>query len=139
MGHGQGRVHVTSGTKASSINRIAGYISKYIAKSFETGALNKRRYWASKGIADAIKTVHLLRKDWDLGQIMMYIQEIMEEAGCKGFYKRAWLDWKKGLLWIAADSYPDPVPSWCDAPRQLVTGSKSHTFGSQPNNEPSDC
>jgi hypothetical protein len=89
VGHGQGRVHVTSGTKASSINRIAGYISKYIAKSFETGALNKRRYWASRGIADAIKTVHLLRKDWDLFQIMMYIKEIMEEAGCNTFYKRA--------------------------------------------------
>ncbi len=103
VGIGEGRVHVTSGNKASSVSRIAGYISKYIAKSFETGELNKRRYWASKGIADAIKTVHLLRRDWDFMQVIMYVVEITEGAGCSRFANRAWMDYKKGLLWVASD------------------------------------
>jgi len=111
VGIGQGRVHVTSGSKASSVNRIAGYISKYIAKSFESGELNKRRYWASKGIAKAIKTVHLLRKDWDFMQVIMYVAEITDDFGCPRFFQQAWMDYKKGLLWIATDGHELHVPN----------------------------
>jgi hypothetical protein len=110
VGIGQGRVHVTSGSKASSVNRIAGYISKYIAKSFETGELNKRRYWASKGIAKAIKTVHLLRSDWSYTQVILFVRELCDEMGCTGFFNQAWCNSKKGLLWIAIDSHPIPLP-----------------------------
>lgn len=103
VGEGQGRVHVTSGNKASSISRIAGYISKYISKSFQTGDLNRRRYWASKGITEPVKTVHLLRKNWDMTQVIMYVSELVAEAGCTRFFNRAWLNYNKGLLWIASD------------------------------------
>jgi len=72
VGEGQGRVHVTSGNKKASVNRIAAYISKYIAKSFEEGELNKRRYWASKGIGEPVKEVHLLRKDWEFVEVLKF-------------------------------------------------------------------
>ena len=84
VGEGQGRVHVTSGTKKASVNLIAAYISKYIAKSFQTvnpDDLNKRRYWASKNIGEIIKEVHLLRKNWSYVDVICYVTELCAERG----------------------------------------------------------
>jgi len=100
-GEGQGRVHVTSGNKKASVNRIAAYISKYIAKSFENGDLNKRRYWSSKGIGEPVKTVHLLRKDWDFGQVLHYVVQLCEERGIVFDTTCSWCQGKKGLFWMA--------------------------------------
>lgn len=105
VGIGEGRVHVSSGNRKASVNQIAAYISKYIAKSFETGELNKRRYWASKNIGEVIKHVHLLRKDWDFGQVLAYIVELCNELGVKFDLSYAWGDnCNKGLFWMAASS-----------------------------------
>lgn len=103
VGKGQGRVHVSSGNRKASINKIAAYISKYIAKSFETGELNRRRYWASKDIGEAIKHVHLLRKDWGFGQVLAYIVELCEDLGVKFDLSYAWGgNCNKGLFWMTA-------------------------------------
>ncbi len=101
VGEGQGRVHVSSGNRKASVNQIAAYISKYIAKSFETGALNKRRYWASKGIGEPIKTVHLLRKDWSMFEVLRFLHEICYEHGCYENFIHSWLNYEKGLFWVA--------------------------------------
>ncbi len=104
VGVGQGRVHVRSGNRKASVNQIAAYISKYIAKSFETGELNKRRYWASKGIGEAVKTTHLLRPDWSFAEVLTYVIELCKEYGVDFVPSRA-LCWQtniaKGLFWIA--------------------------------------
>lgn len=105
VGKGQGRVHVTSGNKKASTNRIASYISKYIAKSFEDGELNKRRYWPSKGIGKPIKTVHLLRSNWSTTDVLLFINEICEQHGvqlCSENNDIWQTNLNKGLLWIAA-------------------------------------
>lgn len=102
VGEGQGRVHVTSGNKKASVNRIAAYISKYIAKSFLDGELNKRRYWSSKGIGEPTKSVHLLRKDWEFGQVLSFIVEICNEKGVRFDLAYSWCQGERGLFWIAA-------------------------------------
>ena len=102
VGEGQGRVHVTSGNKKASVNRIAAYISKYIAKSFLNGELNKRRYWSSKGIGEPEKTIHLLRKDWDFAQVLTYIVEICKDKGVPFNLTYSWCQVEKGLFWLAA-------------------------------------
>ena len=101
VGEGQGRVHVTSGNKKASVNKIAAYISKYIAKSFESGELNKRRYWASKGIGEPMKEVHLLRKNWEFGQVLAFIVELCDERGIPFDLTYNWCQGKKGLFWMA--------------------------------------
>jgi len=101
VGEGQGRVHVTSGNKKASVNRIASYISKYISKSFQDGELNKRRYWASKGIGEPVKTVHLLRKDWKFGEVLMYIVELCNEMCVPFDVTYCCCNGKKGLFWMA--------------------------------------
>ena len=102
VGQGNGRVHVTSGNKKAPINKIAAYISKYIAKSFETGELNKRRYWASKGIGEPIKEVHLLRKNWEFVEVLMYIVEIFKDRGITFDLSWNWCNGKKGLFWMSS-------------------------------------
>lgn len=102
VGEGNGRVHVTSGSKKASINKIAAYISKYIAKSFETGELNKRRYWSSKGIGKPTKEVHLLKKDWKFVDLLMYIVEIFEERGIQFNLSYSWGNAEKGLFWMSS-------------------------------------
>lgn len=102
VGQGNGRVHVTSGNKKASVNRIASYISKYISKSFETGELNRKRYWASRNIGEPKKEVHLLRKDWDFGQVLMYIVELCDERQAAFNTAACWCDGLKGLFWMAA-------------------------------------
>lgn len=103
VGFNQGYVHVTSGHKKADVNQIAAYISKYIGKSFETGDLNKRRYWCSKGIGDAIKTVHLLRPDWSFGQVLLFIVELCKEYGVKFDLSYSWgNNADKGVFWMAA-------------------------------------
>lgn len=103
VGFNQGYVHVTSGNKKADVNQIAAYISKYIAKSFETGDLNKRRYWCSKGIGEAIKTVHLLRPDWSFSQVLMFIVELCKELGVKFDLTYSWgNNCDKGVFWMAA-------------------------------------
>ena len=104
VGEGQGRVHVTSGNKKASVNKIAAYISKYISKSFETGELNKRRYWTSKGIGEPIKEVHLLRKDWSFGEVLSYIVELCNERGIPFDLTFNWCQAEKGLFWLAVSS-----------------------------------
>lgn len=108
VGLGRGYVHVTSGNKnnkKANINQIAGYISKYIAKSFETGDLNKRRYWCSKGIGQAVKTVHLLRPDWSFSQVLMYIVELCKQHSVNFDLTYSWgNNCDKGLFWMAATS-----------------------------------
>lgn len=101
VGEGNGRVHVSSGNRKASINQIAAYISKYISKSFETGDLNKRRYWASKGIGEPIKEIHLLRKDWDFVEVLKFIVEICREKGVQFKLDYSWCDASKGLFWSA--------------------------------------
>lgn len=101
VGEGNGRVHVTSGNKKASITKIAAYISKYIAKSFETGELNKRRYWASKGICEPIKEVHLLKKNWEFVEVLMYIVEIFKDRGIPFDLSCNWCDGNKGLFWMS--------------------------------------
>lgn len=104
VGQGQGRVHVSSGNRKASVNQIAAYISKYITKSFETGDLNKRRYWSSKGIGEAVKTTHLLRPDWSFAEVLTYIIELCKEYGVD-FVPDPRYCWQvnnhKGLFWIA--------------------------------------
>lgn len=100
VGEGQGRVHVTSGNKKTSVNKIAAYISKYIAKSFENGELNKRRYWSSKGIGQPVKEVHLLRSDWDIVQVIMYIVELCKERHINFDISCCWQKLKDGLFWM---------------------------------------
>lgn len=105
VGEGQGRVHVTSGSKKASTNRIASYISKYIAKSFEDGELNKKRYWASKGIGEPIKAVHRLRADWSTTEVLLYIIELCNEykVGFCTEHNQIWqTNLSKGLFWMAA-------------------------------------
>lgn len=104
VGRDQGRVHGTKGNQKTSVNRIAGYISKYITKSFAEGELNKRRYWASKGIGEPVKTVHLLRKDWEFGQVLSYIVEICNEKGVPFDLTYSWCQGERGLFWIAASN-----------------------------------
>lgn len=104
VGRDQGRVHVTSGNKKASTNRIASYISKYIAKSFEDGLLNKKRYWASKGIGEATKTVHLLRPNWSTTDVLLYINEICEQFNVQlcSENNNIWqTNLDKGLFWMA--------------------------------------
>lgn len=101
VGKDEGRVHVTSGNKKASINKIAAYISKYIAKSFENGVLNKRRYWASKGIGEPIKEVHLVRKNWEFVDVLMYIVEIFKEREITFNFNCSWCDGNKGLFWMS--------------------------------------
>lgn len=101
VGEGQGRVHVTSGSKKASVNKIAAYISKYITKSFETGELNKRRYWTSKGIGEPVKEVHLLRKNWEFVEVLQYIVELCNERGISFKFDYSWCDGRKGLLWMS--------------------------------------
>ena len=101
VGEGQGRVHVTSGNRKASVNKIAAYISKYIAKSFESGELNKRRYWASKGIGEPIKEVHLLRSNWQFVQVLMYIVELCKQRDIPFDLTHNWCQGEKGLFWMA--------------------------------------
>jgi hypothetical protein len=106
VGVDNGRVHISSPkskmTKASATNRIANYISKYIAKSFETGELNRRRYWASKNIAKVIRTIHLLRPDWSHVEVLLYIKELCEELNVEFRFDHTWCNFDKGLFWMAA-------------------------------------
>lgn len=105
VGEGQGRVHVTSGNKKASTNRIASYISKYIAKSFMDGELNKKRYWTSRGIGEAIKTVYLLRPNWSTNDVLLFINEICEEFKVQlcSAQNNIWqTNLNKGLFWMAA-------------------------------------
>ncbi len=105
VGKDQGRVHVTSGNKKASTNRIASYISKYIAKSFEDGELNKKRYWASRGIGEAIRTLHLLRPNWSTLDVLLYINEICEQYNvqlCSENNSIWQTNLNKGLFWMAA-------------------------------------
>lgn len=101
VGKDQGRVHVTSGNKKASVNRIAAYISKYIGKNFVTGELNKRRYWASKGIGKPIKEVYLLRKEWDFVEVLKFIVEICHEREITFDLSCCWQNIKVGLFWAA--------------------------------------
>ncbi|MES2498927.1 MAG: hypothetical protein V4570_00210 [Pseudomonadota bacterium] len=101
VGVGQGRVHVTSGNKKASVNRIAAYISKYISKSFLEGNLNKRKYWASKGIGEPVKTIHLLRKNWEFIEVLRFIVEICNDLDIPFDVTYNWCQAKKGLFWIA--------------------------------------
>lgn len=102
VGQGQGRVHVTSGNKKASVNKIAAYISKYITKSFEQGELNKRRYWASKGIGNPIKEVHLIKKSWEFVEVLKYIVEICNDREIPFRLDCCWCDGSKGLFWMSA-------------------------------------
>lgn len=102
VGKDQGRVHVKSGNKKASVNKIAAYISKYITKSFEEGEFNKRRYWASKGIGEPVKTVHLLRKNWEFVEVLKYIVMLCEEKTIQFQLNCCWCNGKKGLFWMAA-------------------------------------
>lgn len=104
VGEGQGRVHVTSGNKKASVNRIAAYISKYISKSFLDGELNKRRYWTSKGIGEPVKTVHLLRKDWEFVEVLKFIVEICDDMAITFDLTYNWCQTKKGLFWLSVSS-----------------------------------
>lgn len=101
VGVGEGRVHVTSGNKKASVNRIAAYISKYISKSFLDGELNKRRYWASKGIGEPVKTVHLLRKDWEYVEVLKFVAAICDDMQIPFDLTYNWCEAKKGLFWLA--------------------------------------
>lgn len=104
VGEGQGRVHVTSGNKKASVNRIAAYISKYISKSFQDGELNKRRYWVSKGIGEPKKIVHLIRKNWEFVEVLKYIVEICDEMAIPFDLTYNWCDGKRGLFWMASSA-----------------------------------
>lgn len=111
VGKDQGRVHVTSGNQRSSVSKIAGYISKYITKSFQEGSLNRKRYWSSKGIPKPKKTHHLLRPDWGIGDVIQYINEICENMGLSIFFHHSWQNWPKGLFWACYESVaPDFGP-----------------------------
>lgn len=55
VGKGNGNVDVQGpkskgAQKARGVHQIADYLSKYIGKDFDDAVLNKKRYWASKGI-----------------------------------------------------------------------------------------
>ena len=106
VGVDNGRVHISSPksrmTKASAINRIAGYISKYIGKNFETGDFNRRKYWASRNIGEVIVTVHRLRPDWSVVEVLLYIKELCEELNVRFRFDDCWQNLPKGLFWMAA-------------------------------------
>ncbi|MGJ8619644.1 MAG: rolling circle replication-associated protein [Methylophilaceae bacterium] len=105
IGKDKGRVHVTKeGKGRGARNRIASYISKYIAKSFEDGELNKKRYWASKNIGHAVKTIHLLRPDWPIVEVLLYIKELCEELKVNFSFECTWQNLDEGLFWMATTS-----------------------------------
>jgi hypothetical protein len=100
VGADQGRIHMTRPFKGANLHRIASYLSKYIGKSFESGALNRKKYWASRDIHLPEKEVILLRKDWTLSQTIPFILELLWERGMRAFsFRNAWLS--GDIFWMA--------------------------------------
>lgn len=98
---GQGFVRVSNGTKKMNPSRIAGYISKYIGKSFSDVAFNKKSYWISHNIAAPTRSVKLFR---GLSEALGWLIDFFESNGVSwGFDKwRCWQDPSMGVIWLSA-------------------------------------
>lgn len=103
-----GQVDVTSpqkkwggGGREWKTEKLAGYITKYIAKTFDSALSEKRRYWASKGIQRPEP-----RRMWVGGSnifdaIKSCLGTLYFDVGLEGVDFNWWLSTRNDVLWIA--------------------------------------
>lgn len=102
VGLGEGRVHVTKGFSKHNTHRVACYLSKYLTKAFEDGALNKKRYWCSKGIAEPVKHVVLLPGGMDEADVYKAVAAMLIERGVRWSFADAVVGLGNCILWMHA-------------------------------------
>lgn len=103
-----GQVDVTSpqkkwggGGREWKSEKLAGYITKYIAKTFDQALSEKRRYWSSRGIQKPEP-----RRMWVGGSnifdaIKSCLGTLYFDVGLEGVDFNWWLSTKNDVLWIA--------------------------------------
>lgn len=90
-----------SGMKDWKVEKLAGYLTKYLSKTFDETAKEKRRYWAAKGIETPE-----VRRIWVGGSNMFEaIQSCLStlelDCGLTGVDFDWWLSSKLDCLWIS--------------------------------------
>lgn len=90
-----------SGVKEWKTEKLAGYITKYIAKTFDDALSEKRRYWSSKGIDRPV-----VRRSWVGGSnifdaIKSCLSLLELDVGLTGIDFDWWLSDQNDCLWIA--------------------------------------
>lgn len=90
-----------SGVKEWATEKLAGYITKYLAKTFDETAAEKRRYWAAKGVS-----APPVRRLWVGGANMFEaIQSCLAtlelDCGLRGVDFDWWLSSNLDCLWIS--------------------------------------
>lgn len=81
--------------------KLAGYITKYIAKTFDSALSEKRRYWASRGIEKPEP-----RRMWVGGSnifdaIKSCLGILYFDVGLEGVDFNWWISTRNDVLWIA--------------------------------------
>lgn len=99
---GRGFVRVSNGSKSMKPSRIAGYISKYISKTFSEVAANKKSYWISHNIEKPTRTVKLFR---GFSEAMRWLLDFWVATGNKLNFDRhhCWQDSSLGVYWFTSD------------------------------------
>lgn len=86
--------------KEWKVEKLAGYISKYIHKTFEDGATEKKRYWSARGIDRPV-----VRRMWVAGSNMFdaiksTLGTLYFDCGLDGVDFDWWLSPCNSTLWI---------------------------------------
>lgn len=99
IGRGNGNVNFTKPRGRNSAHRIASYIGKYLAKQMET-ALNKKKYWSSKGIVVPKPERIWFAGDMDTFDIVVEVAKRFHLNGYSDICQYA--DRQNQFLWFSA-------------------------------------
>lgn len=99
---GRGYVRVSNGSKSMKPSRIAGYISKYISKTFSEVEANKKSYWISHNIAAPERTVKLFKS---LSEAFQWLADYWGTSGNQISFdsRHCWQDSSLGVFWFTSD------------------------------------
>jgi len=102
-GRQMGQIHVRNpnafGFGQKGTHKLAGYISKYIAKDIDDHELNKKRYWSSKGIVVPEKNYYSLPHGTTASDAFVHVMQLAADHNNDGmtFFANQAL----GVCWVA--------------------------------------
>lgn len=86
-------------------NKLAGYMTKYLEKGFESGEHHSKRYWATKGLEKPVVR-HYWLKAQNLGEMLQQTIELAEYCGAKDLTFRDSYQSRLGnMFWISTDRW----------------------------------
>jgi hypothetical protein len=105
-----GAVNVTNPDKAKwghtgrqwKSRKLAGYLTKYLAKTFDENATEKKRYWHAKDIAEPVVQRFIIGAVSIVEAIVESVEMLKFHVGLKGGFDH-WLSTSQDSYWLAGE------------------------------------